>query len=355
MSGPVLFEKHPGLSGRIPWMRLETSPSPVERLEHFGHEHLWVKRDDLISPVYGGNKVRKLEFALAEALSKGKSGVVTMGGIGSNHALATSIFCQRLEIPCTLLLYDQPVTLYALQNLKLYSRYGADIVYQKTILRTGLDFYVTGRVTRRNAAFIYSGGSSTAGTLGYVNAGFEIARQVGEGLMPEPDYLVCPLASNGTMAGLMLGLALAGMKTRVVGVLVAMTHFGPVPLNTKGTVTRFMRDALRLMREASPEVPDIALPEPVILEGYLGKGYGYPTDAGNAAIEAFREAGGIRLDPVYSGKAASGMLDFIEDPGHRDDIVLFLVTYNAVDMSAEAAAVDYWDLPPELHKFFEEG
>ena len=355
MSGPILFEKYPGLAGRIPWMNLETSPSPVQRLEHFGHPDLWIKRDDLISPVYGGNKVRKLEFALAEALGEGRSRVVTMGGIGSNHALATAIFCRRLEIPCTLLLYDQPVTPYALQNLKLYQRYGADIVYKKTIFRTGLDFYMTGRVLRRNTSFIYSGGSSTAGTLGYVNAAFELVQQIADGLMPEPDYLICPLASNGTMAGLMLGLTLAGSHIKVVGVLVAMKRFGPMALNTPGTVSRFMRDALAMMRAASAEVPDVALPEPVILDGYLGEGYGYPTVAGNAAIEAFAELEGIRLDPVYSGKAASGMLDFAKQPEHRDERVLFWLTYNAVDLSAEAAAVDYRDLPRGLHKFFEEG
>ncbi len=83
IAGPALFDRFPDLSGKIEWVRLETSPSPVQRLENLGHNSLWIKREDIVSTVYGGNKVRKLEFVLADAIEKHRDRVVTMGALGT--------------------------------------------------------------------------------------------------------------------------------------------------------------------------------------------------------------------------------------------------------------------------------
>jgi D-cysteine desulfhydrase len=349
---PALFERFPELREKIRWVGLETSPSPVQQLEHFGHGSLWIKRDDILSTVYGGNKVRKLEFVLADAIAKRQDRVVTIGALGTNHGLATSIFCRRIGLDCTLLLFDQPVTSYVRRNLLLAHQHGAKLVYSKNLARMAGDYYLASRLRYPRARFLYAGGSSPLGTLGAVSGALELAGQVQQGLCPAPDYVICPTASNGTMAGLSLGFLLSGLKTRVIGVRVSMKRFGPIPLNTPGTVTRMMKSAHRLMARHSSSLPDLSFQRPLLLEGYCGDGYGYPSAAGNRALEIFREREGIALDPVYTGKTCAALLDFIEEPGHANDTILYWHTYNSVDCSGEAGEVDYRELPAEFHPFF---
>jgi len=350
---PALFDRFPEMSGKIDWVRLETSPSPVQQLEHLGHGSLWIKRDDILSTVYGGNKVRKLEFVLAEAVEEGKDRVVTMGALGTNHGLATAIFCQRLGLACTLLLFDQPVTSYVRRNLLLSHRHGAELVYSKSVIRMGIDFYLSSRLEYRRARFLYAGGSSPLGTLGAVSGALEFAAQVAQGLCPAPDYVICPTASNGTMAGLSLGFMLAGLRTRVIGVRVSMKNLGPLPLNTPGTVLGMMKSVYRLIAKHSPTLPEPRFEKPLVLEGYCGDGYGFPSTAGNRALEIFREREGIALDPVYTGKTCAALLDFIEEPRHADDTILYWHTYNSIDHSGEVHELDYHELPTEFHQFFQ--
>jgi D-cysteine desulfhydrase len=350
---PALFDRFPELAGRTAWVRLETSPSPVQRLEHLGHGNLWIKREDIVSTVYGGNKVRKLEFVLADALERRRDRVVTLGALGTNHGLATAIFCRRLGLGCTLLLFDQPVTSYVRRNLLLAHRYGAELVHSKNLMRIGIDYYLASRLRYRRACFLYAGGSSLLGTLGAVSGALEFAAQVNEGLCPAPDYAICPTASNGTMAGLSLGFALAGLPTRVIGVRVSMKRFGPIPLNTPGTVLRRMKSVHRLIASQVPSLPEPRFEKPRLLEVYFGGGYGRPSPEGMRALELFREREGIALDPVYTGKTCAALLDFARDPAHAKDAILYWHTYNSIDRSREAQEIDYRELPAEFHQFFE--
>ncbi len=352
-SRPALFDRFPELSQRIPWVSLETSPSPVQRLANLGHESLWIKRDDVLSTVYGGNKVRKLEFALAEAIEKGKRRVVTMGAVGTNHGLATAIFCRRMGLDCTLLLFDQPVTSYVRRNLLLAHEHGAELVYLKGVIRMGASYYLDARLRYRDAFFLYAGGSSPLGTLGAVSGALELAAQVEAGVCPAPDYVICPTASNGTMGGLILGFMLAGLETRVIGVRVSLKNVGPLPMNTPGTVVRMMKSVHRLIARHSSSLPDLQFEKPLLLNDYCGDGYGWPTPAGNRALEIFREREGIALDPVYTGKTCAALLDFIEEPGRAAETILYWHTYNSVDYSKRVEKLDYRRLPAELHPFFE--
>jgi 1-aminocyclopropane-1-carboxylate deaminase/D-cysteine desulfhydrase-like pyridoxal-dependent ACC family enzyme len=154
------------------------------------------------------------------------------------------------------------------------------------------------------------------------------------------------------MAGLTLGFLLSGLKTRVIGVRVSLKGFGPIPLNTPGTVIRMMKSVHRLMARHSSSLPDVRFERPVLLEGYCGDGYGYPSAEGHRALEIFRERAGISLDPVYTGKTCAALLDFIEEPGHADDTILYWHTYNSVDRSEEVGELDYRELPAEFHQFF---
>jgi D-cysteine desulfhydrase len=103
---PPLFESLPELKGKIRWLLLGSFPTPVQRLTNLGLKNLWIKRDDLSSPIYGGNKIRKLGFILPDLIQKNKTRLVTLGGIGANHVLASAIFSQQMGIPCTLLLFN---------------------------------------------------------------------------------------------------------------------------------------------------------------------------------------------------------------------------------------------------------
>ncbi len=332
-SGPRLFEFFPDLADNIGYINLETSRSPVQQLSNLGHENLWIKRDDIVSTVYGGNKVRRLEFVLADAINKGKDRIVTMGAIGTNHGLATAIFCNRLGLKCTLLLFDQEITPYVRQNLALFHRYGAEIIYLKTIIRMSADYYITSRLKYPGAYFLYAGGSSPIGTLGAVNAALEFAEQVEQGQCPAPDFVICPTASNGTMAGLMLGFMFAGLDTQVIGVRVGMKKFGPLQFNTPGTVARMIKSVHKLMKKNSKMVPKLKFSKPVIIDDYFGGGYGRPTPEGNAALKIFEQKENIKLDPVYTGKTCAALLDFIKQPGRAEDTVLYWHTFNSVDFS----------------------
>lgn len=350
---PAVFELFGDLEGKLPWMDLGMRTAPVHRLSNLPHGNLWIKRNDLVSDLYGGNKVSKLEFALGEAVWKGKKRVLTMGSLGTNHGLATTMYCGRIGLPCAILLYDQPVTRYVRRNLLLCHRHGAELIYMKQIFDAGTAFYLTERFKRRDTFFMYAGGTTTLSTLGPLSGAIELARQVESGLLPAPKYVFCPHASNGTLAGLILGFRLAGLDTTVIGVEVGVAKLGPLPLGTPGAVALSMRKTLSMLRRASKLVPDVDLPVPLILGGYLGRGYGHPTREGIAAMKLFAELEGIELEPVYTGKACAALLDFVNCQARSREPVLYWHTYNSVDLDAEAATVDYRELPTELHHVFE--
>jgi D-cysteine desulfhydrase len=223
-SHPILFRHFPDLEKRLDWILLGDFPTPVRKLERLGFDNLWIKNDGLSSAVYGGNKIRKLEFILAAAKSRNVGRVITFGGIGTNHGLATTIFCKRLGLSCTLLLFEQPVTRHVKNNMLLFKKYGADLVFYKSLFSAALAYHTIWRIRHPKACFLFAGGSNPLGTIGFVNAAFELKSQITAGDLPEPAVIFCPAGSNGTLAGLSLGVSLAGLRSRVVGVLVSVAR-----------------------------------------------------------------------------------------------------------------------------------
>lgn len=350
---PALFTVYPSLKDKLPWVKLGNFPTPVQPLNHMGCENLWVKRDDQTAQLYGGNKVRKLEFLLADAIKRNCKRVITFGAIGTNHGLATAIYSNKLGMDCTLLLFDQPVTRNVKQNLLLFKKFNAQTIYKKTVFKTALSFYLTQRLQHPNAYYIYAGGSNAVGTIGYVNAAFELKFQIEKGDIPAPDIIICPAGSRGTAAGLLLGVQLAGLKTKIIGVRVTDSHFGPVEILTAGAIQKLAQTTYRPLRRLSSEIPDIPIHPPTILDDYFGNGYGYVTDKGKSAYHLLKEREDIRLDPTYTSKTFAAVLDYCAKPENRDTSVLYWHTYNSVDMSEQAASVYYKDLPKELQKFIE--
>lgn len=351
-AAPWLFEAFPALRARVPWTPLVAAPTPVERLERVSGElgaEVWIKRDDLTSPVYGGNKPRKLEFLLGAALSQGRKTVVTGGGLGTNHGLATTIFGRQLGFRVALGLFDQPVTDHVRRNLRLFHAYGAEMLYCGSLSRALLHYYVIQRVRRPTAYFIPAGGSNAVGALGFVDAGLELARQVERKELPAPRAIYVATGTCGTLAGLVVGLKLAGLATRVVGVQVA----APLFANPKAALL-LARKTLRLLRRHDAAVPDVALglDDFRLDTDHFGPGYGHPTESARAAMALMRDCEGITLDLTYTGKAFGALVDHAR-AGLLTGPVLFWNTFNSVDLSPVADSVDYRALPQPFHRFFE--
>ena len=347
---PLLFDAYQNLKN-IPHISLGSFPTPIEKLQNLGVQNLWIKRDDKSSPLYGGNKVRKLEFLFGDVLSKKKNHVITMGGVGTNHGLATAAFAQKLGLGCTLYLFTQPPTSYVQRNLRLFEHFGAHPVYCGSLFRTALTFITKGRLKNFGASLIPAGGSDRVGTLGFVNAVFELKAQVEEGSIPEPDKIFCPLGSNGTLAGLSLGVKLAGMKSKVIGVRVAAPLLGPLEVSTGGAVLKLMNQTYGFMKKHDTSLPKLVLEEPEIIDDYFGSGYGCSTGPCLEAMELMKEKESIALDPCYTAKTFAGVLNHCKN--HGEEKVLYWHTYNSVDLNKAAEGVDVAAFPPELRSFLE--
>ena len=351
---PSLLGKYPELAQKLLHIDLGAFPTSAHPLQHLDIENLWIKRDDQSSPIYGGNKIRKLEFILAVAHQRKVQHLVTLGGIGSNHGLATAIFCDRLGIKCTLLLYKQPVTENVKLTLLLLGRFKPRLVFKKTLWWAMMNYYSVYRFKLPGAYFVYPGGSSTIGNIGYVNAAFELKDQINQGILPEPSTIFCPLSSGGSLAGLALGVQLTGMNTRVFGVRVMPSFLGPFQACTSKTVEKQIKHTYAYIKKRCRDLPNITVRVPVILHDYIGSGYGAPSRAGRTAYHLMYEKEGITLDPTYTAKTFAAVLDYCRSRSTDRGPVLYWHTYNSADLSDQAKEFDYRDLPKSLKIFIEQ-
>lgn len=317
-----IFAWAPVLRERLPWLPLAELPTPVSPLPMGANA--WIKRDDITHPEYGGNKIRKLEFILAEALAKGARRVVTFGATGTNHGVATAMMCARAGLACEILLFDQPDSSTVRVNQQLMRHYGATLSYCGSLAATVARFYCHPARLRRDTYFLFAGGSNVAGTLGFVNAAMEIHDQVGHSQLPLPVQIVCPVGSSATLAGLTLGFQWLDLPVQVIGVRVAPSHLGPFAACTVESVSRLMNTTRQAMQTLSGKrLPEPAVP--VLIDEYYGSGYGEATIAGKAAQRAFGVAG-YTLEQTYSAKAAAC---FLERVASARGPVLFWHTFNS--------------------------
>lgn len=354
---PIINEYYPDLE-KIPWLSLGEYPTAVEKLERMGEargfSNLYIKRDDRCNPVYGGNKVRKLEYMLGDALQKGKKTLISLGGAGSNQVPAIGIFGSEMGFNVVGIMMDQPNVLYVRENLLLDQYYGIKLIYSRNELSEIASFiieYLRLEVGGKKPYFIIAGASSELGNMGFVNAVFELRQQIEKGDAVEPDYIIVPSASIGTSAGLYLGCKLAGLKTRVIGVRVAMEW-----LVSKWRMRRMIRAINHFMRKHDSKVPlvDVNKDDLILLEDYLGKEYAYFTEVGCDCVNDMINLENIKLEPTYTGKALGGGLDWLKKKGETDANILFWNTYNSIDFSEKTATVDYKNLPVKFHKYFTE-
>ena len=329
---PPLFSRFPELAGRIPWVGIGTFPTPVEPLLGPGgkpNEHLFIKRDDLSAPKYGGNKVRKLEHVLADAQARERRSLVTVGGLGSNQCLATAIYGREFGFEVDVCLFKQPVNQHVVDVLLADAAAGARIRYGGTYPGTGwqvLRAWVARRRAGQRPYYVPPGSTTPLGTLGYVSAGLEFAAQVREGLVPEPDRVFVAAGSCGTVAGLIIGFALAGLKSRCVAVRITTG----LAVN-RWYIRRLVGQTVGLLRRAHPSFPALgpARDNFDLETRFYGGAYGRETPEARDALAWASHH--VKLETTYTGKALAACLEY-----HRrnpEETLLFWNTFNSAPLN----------------------
>ncbi len=328
----ALFEIWPSLERRLPWRPLGELPTPVESFAPVAravgaHTELYVKRDDLTSPVYGGNKVRTLELLFAEAERRGASRIYATGAFGSNHATATVLHAPRVGLEPGVVLFSQPPSPAALENFRVSLARAKDrvVLPHWACLPYGM-LLARHRARRsgRNGFVMVPGGATPLGALGYVSAGLELALQVRAGACPLLETVLVGVGSTCTSAGLLVGLALAAR----LGIgfsrppALCSVRVSPWPVTARARVVRLAARTSALLRELTGDPRSEIGPSELgarfrVDPEFLGAGYGRPTPEGREATEIFASAGLSSLDGTYSAKSAAGALSSLRrgEPG----------------------------------------
>ena len=312
-----LFDVYPELL-RIPRVALATLPTPVEPLiEASPPGSLWIKRDDLSAAEMGGNKVRALEFLLGDV--RAGDTVLTIGGEGSTHVLATAHHAARLGARTHAIRWRHEMSPMA----RAVAALAAERCEQVTTssIAGAAARIVWRRARDRRVHWIPMGGSSPLGTLGHVNAALELQRQIADRALPVPARIVVPLGTGGTAAGLVLGLAIAGLRIPVIAARV-----GPRIGANARRVRALVRATSALIRRVSRRgVPLVAPSALRVTHDVYGGAYGRPLPAGQRAAEQMLVWRGVALDATYSAKAFAAAIA----PHHsREDPTLFWLTFD---------------------------
>ena len=359
-----LFKQYPVLAQKLPYVSLGEFPTAVQKLDRLGKylsfDNLFIKRDDLSGNIYGGNKVRKLEFILGNALRSRAKEVLTFGSAGSNFALATAIYTKKLGLNSISMLLPQPNAEYVRCNLLLSYHVRAEMHYYVTYFpivpsASPAVFYQLLRhrlITGKFPVVIPVGGSSPLGVVGFVNAAYELEEQIRTGQIPQPDYIYVACGSMGTAAGLILGLKAINSKTQVIPVKVNSDRF----VNVKGMIS-LIKKTNSLLTSLDSTFPAIAVSERDInlKHDYLGRGYGLFTREAVEVAGLMEYYCGIKLEGTYTGKTFTALYDDIKKSKLNKKIVLFWNTYNSIDYSEVIATIDYHQLPKSFHQYFEQG
>lgn len=287
-------------------------PTPIQKLDNISRilgVQVYVKRDDMTGLGLGGNKIRKLEYLLAQAKAQGAQVVFTTGGAQSNHAMLTACACRKLGMTPILILKKRGVTAIR-GNQLLEHLMGVDVRFMDT--DDYADIYAemdrVGSELGRPYYKIPCGGSNALGALGYVDCVREIRDQ---GF--KFDHMICAEGSGGTMAGLALGAKLYMPDMRVTGMMVDSDPFEKITVD-------LMRESAELLgADIQVDRSDFDLKD------MCGPGYAIPSEEGNAAVSLMAQEEGLFLDPVYTGKAFAGLIAMAKEGAFKSsERILFL-------------------------------
>ncbi len=309
---------------RVPLAHLPTRLEHLPRLsEHLGGPDIYVKRDDCTGLATGGNKTRKLEYSMAEALQQGADTIVTVGAVQSNHVRQAAAAACKLGLKCEVLLEHRvvdPSEPYANSGNVLLDRiFGANL----REYAGGTDFDramsdVAGEITANGGKpyLIPGGASNKVGALGYVNCAIELLGQINDrGL--DIDHIVTATGSAGTQGGLIVGLKAMESDIPLLGIGVN----APQDAQEEKVYDLACETAEYIGK------PGCVAREDVVANcDYVGDGYGVPTESMNEAVLMLARYEGLLFDPVYSGKALAGMIDLIRNGSFSSGNIVFLHT-----------------------------
>lgn len=317
----------------IPRLRIAHLPTPIEAMPRLsaslGGPRLFIKRDDQTGLALGGNKTRKLEFLIAEAQANGARTLITAGALQSNHCRQTAAAAARFGFGCILVLVgDQPAS--SSGNYLLDELFGAEMVWtsrpdREQVLKKTFD---SAWEAGRRPYLIPYGGSNSVGASAYAFAIQELVEQLPTRLSGVSlDWIVFPSSSGGTQAGMVVGARLLGFQGKILGISVDEAQ--DVLKNRVASLACATAETLGERLTFTPE--DI-----LVDSNYLGGGYGVMAEPEKEAVRLFARNEGILLDPVYTGRAAAGMIDLIRRGElKRDESVLFWHTGGTPALFAE--------------------
>jgi 1-aminocyclopropane-1-carboxylate deaminase/D-cysteine desulfhydrase-like pyridoxal-dependent ACC family enzyme len=347
-----LFDAYRELANALPRIPLGEWPTPVSTATGLGgNASVFIKHDNVSAPRYGGNKVRKLELLLADAKARGCKTVITFGGAGSNHAFATALYAPEAGLHAVLLLGPQANTPAVRRALLRDADTGADVrCYPDYALHRAVTDKAIAEYTARDGiapCVIPPGGSSALGAIGFVNAAFELKRQVDEGHLPAPGFIYAASGTMGTTVGLALGLRAAGLPTRVIATSVTEPF-----LSSETNARKLFGETMQLLRDATPSFPEFPFESLgfTLRNDFFAPGYGIPTRAALDAISAARDAAGIALEPVYTGRAFAALLADLREGKLDGANALFWNTYNSRELPEPNARPE--DLPETAQVYF---
>ena len=352
----TLSARYPQLLLNLPFVTLTELPTPLDRAEELGEQLgldvLWIKRDDLSAPIYGGNKVRKLEYVFADAMAQGCDAVVTFGAVGSNHVLATSIYARQLGLGCYGVLTKQPMTPYIANTLRYHLSLGTHIVpthYHGSL--EAAEQIVAAHPTGPERVYSLTwGGSSWRGTVGFVNAAFELADQLKHAEAPDRIYVAC--GTMGTAVGLAIGLRLAQLPTEVVAVQVV-----PYPAVIETGMKELFAETISHLHAIDNEIPllDDPMQNLTLRTEFLGDGYAERTPECIEAVDLINATEGLHLETTYTGKGLAALVADARSGKLKGKQVAFWNTYNSRPYPKAVATVDTSGLPAELQRYLEPG
>ncbi len=344
---PNSLEKRFPNAKNIARTSISVLPTPVQKVCAGNDFSLWIKRDDLTSADYGGNKIRKLEYLFGDAKKTAKTEVWTVGAIGSHHVLATCIHAQNLGFKSAALHFPQPITEHVRTNIKALSTthpklhlIGHKTGLPKALFKVKLKEWLS---TEPQVYYIPGGGSSAMGTLGYVNAALELCDQIDEGHLPCPDEVYVAAGTCGTLAGLTLGFAMAGKKIKTIGVRVVEKFVSNIPL-----ACRLANQTSDILRAHHVDAPKLKHADFHIINDAFGAGYGLPTDEGMKCVQAYKNI--VKLEPTYTAKTVAAMHRFAK-PNLN---ILYWHTLSGADLSKRVQRADLSNLPDTYLDFFED-
>lgn len=303
-------------------------PTPIEFLPAFSKAlgnkvNIWIKRDDMLPGAAGGNKTRKLDFSIADAIAKGADTIITCGAVQSNHCRLTLAWAVKEGLDCHLVLEERVPNSYKPEGSGNHFLYRLMGVKSITVVPAGAPVAEMEKLAEKLRAqgkkpYIVPGGASNSvGALGYVQCAQEVQQQMfAQGL--KFDHFVVPSGSAGTHAGFLLGVLGCNMNIPVTGI--GVNRKKPVQ---EEAVYKLMQDTAAMIG-AKMDIPREAV---VAYDDYVGPGYSLPTDAMIEAVKLLAQTEGILLDPVYTGKVMSGLIDLVrKDHFPKGSNVMFLHT-----------------------------